>query len=610
MDLWKILSTPETLWALLAVLVVPALAFYVVVPLVHRARIASSYRPLSGTDAALIVSPFVPVLGDFLSIGKAKFKPGVRVARDSRSTMENFEHQTVYDLVGGKDHVHNATVLMNMAFYVTIGTTSPDILRDVLVRKSKSFGKPPFIKVALSPVIGEDNLVLLVGEAHSVRKRLLSPAFSIRNIKKLVAAFARASKVHVTRVAAETRAFLCEHKGHAFVKSEILPWVSRLTLDVIGFAAFGGWEAEGTEVSPASRVAKALDGLAEKHNQDINTNPLYVLLPYGWWQSVPTANNQSKTARFRELCSVADSIIAARRSYLEDSSHSKPNDVLQLLIDSEGAIDGSEKVGHRAAVKLTDDQIRDEGLLLLFAGHETTAVLVTWSMFLLSQFPEWYRRAQVEAEGARRAKIVPFQATDEEAETVDPSSALPVINGILKEALRLYPPVAVYSRESLHDIYVGQDDRLFLPKGTTVNIPAGPIHRDPVSWPDPDAFDPCRWMNDDQVAALGLERLTTAQAHEWKARRDAGKGPSPAEEAKAAHPMHVSEVSDMSFLPFASGPTACLGQKFALFEACCILPWIVVELDFALADGYVHAPVTLMTTRPRHGMAMELSPRE
>lgn len=543
-------------------------------------------------------------------VGVAKFTKGVPVAHAARCTMENFEHGVVRNTLGNGKY---SLAQGNLAYLPVVTSKCRDVNHDVLIKQSHSFGKPDFVRVALQPVIGANNLVLLDGDAHASRRRLLSPAFSISNLKQLIPMFARAARLHVARVVEETRAHIATTSGAATHRREVLPWISRLTLDVIGTAAFGGFEtasaASGSDVSPAVRVANAIDGLAEEHNADLTRNPLYVLLPRGWWSMVPTAKNRSKASRFNELCQVADAIIASRQAHVASLGKDDPvpRDVLQLMIDARDASEG----GARAARRMDPASIRDEGLLLIFAGHETTAVLLTWSLYLLTQFPEWMQAVRDEADAARARGGTPFlpPGSDDTHAPDDPLKALPVANGVLREALRLYPPVALYSRTATCDLRVGAEGRLFLPRGTTVNIAAGVIHRDPAVWPDPEAFDPCRWMTDEQVAAIGRTRISVEQAAEWTARRNKGDAPTAAEETAAAHPRYVPSASDMAFLPFAAGATGCIGSLFAQFEAICVLPAVVSALDVTLADDYIHAPVSLMTTRPREGIALEMKPR-
>jgi len=523
----------------------------------------------------------------------------------ARSTAENFEHGVPRKFLEGGRRLSVGT----LAYIPNITSVADDVNHDVLMKQSGSFGKPDFVRVALEPVIGKNNLVLLEGDAHATRRRLLSPAFSISNLKRLVPLFARAARVHVGRVAKEAAAAIAA-SGSASHTREVLGWVSDLTLDVIGNAAFGGFDKAGAaateELTPAARVAAAITGLAEEHNTDMTLNPLHVLLPRGWWAAVPTAKNGSKSARFAELCRVADAIIEARQASVAgmDAAAPRPRDVLQLMIDARD--DGDARRGTR---RLSPGQIRDEGLLLIFAGHETTAVLLTWSLFLLTQFPEWMARVRAEADAARDAGACPFDADGDDAEYVDPLKSMPVAYGVLREALRLYPPVALFSRSANRDVSLGKDGRLFLPAGTTVNIAAGLVHRDPAHWPDPEAFSPARWMSDEQVGSLGLRRLTRAEADARASRRAGGKPPAADEEACTALPQHLPGPGDMSFLPFAAGATGCIGSRFAQLEAICVLPHIVASLDVRLAEGYVHAPVSLMTTRPREGLKLDLTPR-
>jgi cytochrome P450 len=201
---------------------------------------------------------------------------------------------------------------------------------------------------------------------------------------------------------------------------------------------------------------------------------------------------------------------------------------------------------------MTDRQVRDEAVTLFVAGHETTAIALTWSLDLLARHPEIQRAAQAEAD----ALAAPPTAAD--------LPRLGLCLRIFKEATRLYPPIYTFTREAIVDVAVGPHT---LPRGTTVYITPYTLHRDPALWPDPPRFDPDRF-----TAAGESSRPRTA----W--------------------------------LPFGAGPRTCIGLHFALLEGPIVLATLLRRLRFE-PTGAAPALAALSTLRPADGFRLVAAPR-
>ncbi|CAN6204414.1 unnamed protein product [Urochloa humidicola] len=197
----------------------------------------------------------------------------------------------------------------------------------------------------------------------------------------------------------------------------------------------------------------------------------------------------------------------------------------------------------------------DECKTFFFAGHDTSALLLTWALMLLSTHPEWQDRAR--AEVARVCGDAP--------PSYDDLSKLTVLQMIIHETLRLYPPATLLPRMVFEDIHLGGGGGggLHLPAGLSVWIPVLAIHHDEAIW--------------------------GADAHEFRPERfAAGRRPA--------------------FLPFAAGPRNCVGQAYALVEAKLVLAMLLQSFRFAISDDYRHAPVNVLTLRPKHGVPVHLRP--
>jgi cytochrome P450 len=185
------------------------------------------------------------------------------------------------------------------------------------------------------------------------------------------------------------------------------------------------------------------------------------------------------------------------------------------------------------------------------AGHETTANLLSWSLFLLSQVDGWRERVRSEAEREIGRGAV-----------TDLAERLPQTRAVIDEAARLYPPIAAISRVAIAaDTLAGEA----IPRGTLVVIAPYVLHRHRTLWPEPDVFDPTRFL-------------------------DANR----------------SRIDRFSYLPFGAGPRTCVGSTFALQEATLVLATIVKNFDMRLVAGHSVWPLLRVTLRPAGGLPMTL----
>ncbi|XP_042857603.1 cytochrome P450 4C1-like isoform X2 [Penaeus japonicus] len=208
--------------------------------------------------------------------------------------------------------------------------------------------------------------------------------------------------------------------------------------------------------------------------------------------------------------------------------------------------------------KLSDEDIREEVDTFMFEGHDTTAAAVNWALFLLGHHPEIQGRAQEELDGI-------FGNSDRPVTMAD-LREMKYTENCIKEALRIYPSVPFIGRESKEDIYVGQ---YRIPAGVTAMISVFRLHRDPKQFPQPETFDPDRFL---------------------------------AENCKRRHPY--------AYIPFSAGPRNCIGQKFAMMEEKILISSILRKFTVKTATPRSELDlVGELILRPFGDILVELVPR-
>jgi cytochrome P450 len=197
---------------------------------------------------------------------------------------------------------------------------------------------------------------------------------------------------------------------------------------------------------------------------------------------------------------------------------------------------------------LSRQYVRNEAITYLLAGHETVALGLAWTWYLLMQHPAMYARVRAEVDDVLQGR----------SPTPDDLPQLPYTLQVFKETLRLYPPAYAISRQTLRPIQLGD---YTLDKGAPLFFSSYTLHRRPEGFPQPDVFNPDRF-------ALGAEQ-------QW--------------------PKYT-------YLPFGAGPRTCIGSHFATMEAHLLLATLVQHVTFELVPGQVVEPEPLITLRPKGGV--------
>jgi cytochrome P450 len=194
--------------------------------------------------------------------------------------------------------------------------------------------------------------------------------------------------------------------------------------------------------------------------------------------------------------------------------------------------------------------VRDEATTFMLAGHETTANAMTWMWYLLALNPQARDRMLEEVDtvlGDRRP-------------TAADVPSLPWTTACVQEAMRVFPPAWSIPRTAVRDDVI-DDHRI--PRGATVIIPVHAIHHDARWWPDPEVFDPTRFL-----------------------------------------PEHARGRHRSAYLPFGGGRRVCIGTSFALMETTLIAAMLSRRFVFDVVPGHPVEPEATLTLRPRHGIRM------
>jgi len=390
----------------------------------------------------------------------------------------------------------------------------PAAVDRVLRENHRAYGKDTVQYRSLAAVAGE-GLLTADGERWLAQRRLVQPAFHARTLAAAAGHVGAAVEVTVAewdRLADGARV-------------DVDAAMMRLALDVVGRALLGAdLREEGARLVAA--VLSALDVVVARARTGL-TVPAWA----------PTPLNRQLARALRTLDAAVERIVAERRARSEPGQ-----DVLGLLVA--GAQPGPEG----------DRMLRDEVVTLIVAGHETVASGLTWTWHLLAGAPEATRRLQAEVDAVL--------ATPTALELAD-LGRLPWTRAVVEEALRLYPPAWVVSRRArADDVLAGYP----VPRGSLVLVSPYVLHRHGASWPDPERFDPERFL-------------------------DAPSGPRPA------------------YVPFGAGPRLCIGRDFALLEAVLVVAALSRRYELGREPGHAVRADALVTIRPRGGLPMRIRRR-
>ena len=393
--------------------------------------------------------------------------------------------------------------------------SDPELIREVLAADSRTFVKSRVMQ--RTKVLLGEGLLTSEGEFHMRQRRLMQPAFH----RQRIAVYARSM--------VELAAQACERwKDDAIV--DVHHEMMRLTLAIVGRTLFSV-DVE----NEAADLGAAITAL-------LNLFP-FIVLPFSeWLEKLPVGPSRKAARAVQRLDASIYRIIEARRA-----QGAVDGDLLSLLLQKDGVeVDGG---------CMGDRQVRDECMTVFVAGHETTAVALTWTWYLLSQNPEIEARLHNEIDSVLDGRLPTF----------DDLPQLRYAEMVLAESMRLYPPAWTVARMTLASYRIG---KYLLPPRTLLMMSQWIMHRDARYFPDPDRFDPERWTP----------------------------------EARSSRPK-------FSYFPFGGGPRQCVGEGFAWTEGVLLLVALAQHWTMRLVPGHPVEPQPRLTLRPKYGMKMVLKKR-
>ena len=301
------------------------------------------------------------------------------------------------------------------------------------------------------------------------------------------------------------------------------------------------------------------------------------LNPLLWYYNLPTERNKKWHAANNIVTDLLKDIVDKTRKGMvatsDESQEKLQTSVVSALLQAQ-----------MSGEKLTDDDIVNDIKAFFFAGYDTTAITLTYAVYLLSQSPEWEMKILKEVREVLEVDAHAPNLSDRlKGATFEDAGRMKFTEAVIKEALRLYPPGVMTARTMIKDVNLAGRN---VPAGTAVFVPIWWIHRSPLNWKDPDVFRPERFVVDDDAAAAAGQRRPT--------------------NSEGAHPY--------AWVPFSGGQRNCVGQRFAMLEAVVALGALVYHLRFEYAKDPVKDPVHSATKgvvqEPLGGMPMRVFPRE
>ena len=396
------------------------------------------------------------------------------------------------------------TFTLRFGPYKMVVINRPEDIRHVLVKNHANYHKSPTYEL-LRPVLG-NGLITSEGQFWRRQRKLAQPAFHHKSLIGFADTMTRLSLELADEWADAPRGI----DAHAAMMN--------LTLRIVGHTLmsteFGG---------EASAIGKALTTVLGY----VGKSEAQLILPK--WFPLPGKYKAERATK--ELNSVVLRLIEERRESVEDHY-----DLLSMFMAATDDDDGAQ---------MTDEQLRDELMTMILAGHETTANALSWTWYLLSRHPEVARKLRDELDEVLQGR----------APTLADLAKLEYTECVIKESMRLFPPVWIVERQALADDNLGGYQ---IKKGTIVAISPWLLHHDETTYPNPDAFDPERFR-----------------------------------------PSAAADRDRYAYLPFSIGPRTCIGNAFAMMESKIILAVLAQRFDVAMRPGQTVTPEAGVTLRPK-----------
>jgi len=393
--------------------------------------------------------------------------------------------------------------------------TAPDLIKSVLLDESDKFGKI-FQTRFLGPLLGK-GILTSEGPDWKWQRQTAAPMFRRQDLGTFVPTFVRAAEQ------------LLERWRHSSPGStqRIDADMTQITFDVVCATLLPSSDAT---------VGIALEASAERFQRSGMWRQLYVATDVPSWVPQP-GNKRIKTAIRILRSSVAAMLKERRQASLQ------PDDLMHRLMSARDP---------DAGASMNDEQLIDNLLTFYLAGHETTSKALAWTFYLLACSREWTSILTEEIAQVTRGGPVAAAHIDK----------LVLTQQVIKESMRLYPPVPATGREALSDLTLGGHS---IKAGTSIAIPIYAIHRHLKRWRNPNVFDPMRFA-----------------------------------------PENEAKISRYQYMPFGAGPRICIGMAFAMLEITAIVATILQAARLAPVDDQHPFPVARVSLHSKGGMPLRV----
>ncbi len=403
--------------------------------------------------------------------------------------------------------------------------------RHVLITNQDNYGKG--IEYELLRIVLGEGLLTSEGEVWRRQRKLVQPMFAKRHLSDFTEHMTAA-----TADALEQGPLATAGRGETL---DVNRAMMQLTLDVVGRALFGADLTGET----AARVGPAMNDMLKLGTKMARRLPTFVasMLPGMNLKRAIALNPEGRRFQrsLEELNQVIDGVLA-ERSAMDDAG----DDLLGLLLSAR-----DDETGEA----MSRQQIGDELMTFMLAGHETTSNALSWLWHQLSLNP-WARERLVEEVDAVIGDRIP---------TMEDVERLQWTRACIEEAMRLVPPVWMVGRKALADDEI---EGFHIPAGSSLMVLITMIHRDPGLWPNPQGYDPNRFL-----------------------------------------PENSKGRPRQAYMPFGAGRRICVGSTFAIVEATLLAAMISRRLSFDLPRGAVVEAEAAITQRPRNGLLMSVHRR-
>jgi cytochrome P450 len=417
---------------------------------------------------------------------------------------------------------------MQVKFFGQLTTIchDPSLIKHVLVDNASNYQMQPIRQLVLRPIL-RDGLLTAEGDVWKRSRKAMAPVFTPRHARGFATQMLRVSEAFAERYAGPAR------NAEAV---NIATGMTELTYEILAETLFSGEIATGT-----AGFAERVDTLLRNMGR---IDPLDLLIAPAWIPRLTRLPGRKALRAFREI--VSDTMLA-RKTRME-AGDAVPEDFLTLLLNVEGA-EG-----------LTRDEIEDNILTFIGAGHETTARALAWALYCVAQSPHF--RILMEEEIDR--------VIADGADPVDWLELMPHVRAAFEETMRLYPPAPSINRAPI------EDDTWTAADGTTITLPEGQsvlvmpwtLHRHELYWDKPRHFMPERFL-----------------------------------------PANRDSIHRFQYLPFGAGPRICIGATFALQEAVIALAVLMKRFRFDVTENTRPWPVQRLTVQPLSGIELRVSAR-